>query len=328
MRLHATFLLFLGWFALVGGSSGLALMVGLFACVLLHEFGHALTARRYGVGTRDITLYPIGGVAMLEGRLRARQELWVALAGPAVNLVLAGGLLLGLRLANGRTFPGEGVVSDLAVSNLLMAGFNMIPAFPMDGGRVLRALLARWMPDLRATRIAAGVGQACAVGLFAAAFLLHLPLLAFVAVFVFMGAGQERRTEAARAAMSGHRLGEAMRTGFRTLSHGERLGDAVDLLRETPQRDFPVLVADEPVGIVSRDQIVRGLAEKGPDAYVAGQMRRDPKIVAPDASLESVAEMFSAEDPSSVLVMEDGHLIGLVSSDSVGEFLRSRAYLG
>ena len=321
VRVHATFLLFLGWIAYVAGLSGAALVAGLFLCVLLHEFGHALTARRYGVGTRDITLYPIGGLAMLDGRLRARQELWVALAGPAVNLAIVGVILLGTTLAGRQPFDTGTYFGALAASNLLMAGFNMLPAFPMDGGRVLRALLARRMPDERATRIAAGVGQVAAVGLFLYGLLAPLPLLAFVAVFVFLGAGQERRSETMRSRLEGHRLSEAMRTDVRTLAHGASLGSAVETLREAGQKEYPVVAADEVVGIVSRDAIARGFMERGPNGFVAGDMRRGPKTAPPETPLVEAVALFTPEDPSAVLVMEDGHLLGMVTTENVGEFL-------
>ena len=322
VRVHATFLLFLGWIAYVAGLSGAALAAAVFFCVVLHEFGHALTARRYGVGTRDITLYPIGGVAMLEGRLRARQELWVALAGPAVNVGIAGLILLGTTLAGRRPFETGSFLGALLVSNLIMAAFNMIPAFPMDGGRVLRALLARRMPDERATRIAAGVGQLAAAGLFIYGLLAPWPILAFVSVFVFLGAGQERRSETMRSRLEGHRLSEAMRTDVRTLAHGASLASAVAVLREARQTEYPVVAADEVVGIVSRYAITQGFLMRGPDGYVAGDMRREPKTAPPDAPLVEAVTLFTPEDPSAVLVVEDGHLLGMVTPENVGEFLR------
>ena len=321
VRLHLTFLLFLGWIAYAAGGRGLALVTALFVCVTLHEFGHALTARRYGVETRSITLYPIGGLAMLNGRLDPRHELWVALAGPAVNLVIVAVIVFGTTLANVAPFDPTSFLGALAAANLVMVIFNMVPAFPMDGGRVLRALLARKTTDARATRMAATVGQIVAGGLFVYGLVAGPPLLAFVAVFVFLGAGQERRTEKIRSALVGHRLSEAMRSDVRTLPHGARLGAVAETIGEDRQVEFPVLSADEVVGIVSRREITEGLDERGEDAFVAGQMRRDPKIETPDAPLDEAVERFTSEDPSALLVVEDGHLVGMVTPEDVGEYL-------
>ena len=316
VRLHLTFLLFVGWLALSGGGSGMALVLGLFLCVLLHELGHALAARRFGIETRDIVLYPIGGVATLTGRLRATQELVVALAGPAVNVVIAAALFGLRRLGLGGEFA-----FDLAAANAIMAAFNMIPAFPMDGGRVLRAFLAQRRSDDAATRIAAGVGQAMAGGLFLIGLQAEYRFLTIIAVFVFLGAGAERRAERMRTLLAGHRLGEAMQTRFRTVSHGTRLGSLVGALREDEQTEFPVVAADEPVGIVSRQGLVEGLVAGEEDAYVASRMRRDPKVAGSDLPLEEAVEMFTPEDPSAILVVEEGHLVGMVTAQDVGAFL-------
>lgn len=319
VRLHVTFLLFLVWLGTVGGGRGLAFAVGVFVCVLLHEFGHALTARRYGIGTRDITLYPIGGLAMLSGRMRPRQELWVALAGPAVNVVLTGVLWAAMRVL-GQPLNADTYLGSLLAANVVMATFNMIPAFPMDGGRVLRALLARVTDDAKATQIAARIGQAIAVGFFIFGLVSHNTAFTFVAIFVFLGAGGESRSESVRASLSGRRALDAMQTRFRTMTHGASLGAAAEMLRAGPQRDFPVVANEAVVGVVSREDIAQGLAEEGPDAYVAGHMRREPKTSAPEAPLEEVVELL-VEDSSPVLVMEEGHLVGMVTKESVGEFL-------
>ena len=204
--MHATFILLLGWIALshwmqykslLPTLTGVAFIIALFLCVVLHEYGHALTARRFGIATRDITLLPIGGVARLERMPdKPNQELWVALAGPAVNVVLAA--LLGAYLfLTGHFEPVNQIglthgvfLERLLFANLFLVGFNLIPAFPMDGGRVLRALLAKRMEYLRATQIAAGVGQGLAF-LFGFVGLFTNPFLVFIALFVWIGAAQE-----------------------------------------------------------------------------------------------------------------------------------------
>lgn len=206
-RVHATFLLLLAWVGIstwMSGGSGLAVVGGLlftlavFGSVLLHEFGHALTARRFGIGTRGITLLPIGGVAELEGSPRSpREELWVALAGPAVNVVLAvvfGAVALSLGALGGGTvlilvaeFTGT-----LALANVLIGAFNLLPAFPMDGGRVLRALLERRRGRLVATETAAKIGKGFAIA-FGTLGLLTNPVLMLVAPFVWFAADRELR---------------------------------------------------------------------------------------------------------------------------------------
>lgn len=185
--LHPTFFLIL---LLPGAMAHLPLVLALFGCVLAHEYGHALTARKFGIGTVDITLYPIGGVARLSRMPRAPGvELLIALAGPAVNFVIAGWLLF--LLVSGMTFGMPGFLADLAALNLILACFNLIPAFPMDGGRVLRALVSGWTGRARATSFAAGVGRTLAIG-FGVYSLLTLNFLQVaLAAFVYFAAGAE-----------------------------------------------------------------------------------------------------------------------------------------
>ncbi|RYG21005.1 site-2 protease family protein, partial [bacterium] len=324
VRLHITFLLFLAWLGSQGGLHGVALVVALFVCVIMHEFGHALTARRYGIDTRDITLYPIGGVAMLTGRLRPRHELWVALAGPAVNVVLAlviAGAMLLTKTPIDRESLQSSFLGNLLFANVIMAVFNLIPAFPMDGGRVLRALLARGMPEARATQIAAGVGQTLAIVLFFVGLKESNVVMTLIAFFVFLGAGQESQAEATRSFLAGHRVVDAMQTRFRTIGHGASLEMAAQMLLDGSQRDFPVVSGEEVMGIITREDIGQGLAEEGPEAYVAGYMRRDLKRAVSEAPLEEAVEMLTRDDPTPVLVFDGSRLLGMVTTENVGEFL-------
>lgn len=332
IRIHFTFVLFMAWIALFTSRSGglfwTGLVLAVFGCVLLHELGHALTARRYGVQTRDITLYPIGGVAMLEGRPKPREELWIALAGPAVNVVIAAVLAVVLLVTEGGVprpslfLEGRSFLGALFTANVTLVLFNMIPAFPMDGGRVLRSLLTYRMDEARATQIAGTIGQGLAIVLgFVGLIVFQAPLMMLVAFFVFLGAGQEVQATVTRSFVAGHRVADAMQVRFRTMPNGASLEQAAEMLLAGSQHDFPVVAGDEVVGILTRNDIAQALATGGPTAYVAGFMRREYKAVTPDVPLEVAIDMFTKDDPSPLLVMQDGELVGMVTSENLSEFI-------
>ncbi|HLI47551.1 MAG TPA: site-2 protease family protein [Chthonomonas sp.] len=339
IRIHFTFLLLLVFVAAtgLGGNQGhtwisVIYVILLFACVLLHELGHALTAMRYGIRTYDIVLYPIGGVARLQNLPDVKSELWIALAGPAVNVVIA--VLLGIAIAAaGVPFdpsripaPVPRLVVDLFWSNIALFAFNMLPAFPMDGGRVLRSFLAQRMDVLAATRIAASIGQGLALllGLWSI-FTLNL-LLLIIAVFVFVAASQEANAYQTHVLATGHTVREAMLRDFHTLSVGDTLRTAAEKLLSGSQHDFPVVFGEEVQGVLTRADLLRGLAQEGPDAYVAGVMQRDFTYVYPDTDLEQVLQAFTPNHP--ILVMEPPQtpntspkLIGMLNQENVLEFL-------
>ena len=251
--MHVTFLLIIGWVVISywlqfhNWSSvlgGVIFILALFACVVLHEYGHALTARRFGVKTRDITLYPIGGVARLE-RIPEDpiQELWVALAGPAVNFVLSAILFVYLFLTNGLgsllnlNITSGNFAAGLLEVNVILAVFNLLPAFPMDGGRVLRALLAMKMDYVHATQVAASVGQGMAF-LFGFAGLFYDPFLLFIALFVWIGAAQEASMAQMKNSLGGIPVSRAMMTNFEKLSPSDTLTRVVGLVLAGSQHDF------------------------------------------------------------------------------------------
>ena len=279
VRVHATFFILLGWIAilhwtegrsLAAVAAGVGFILALFACVVLHEFGHALTARRFGIRTRDITLLPIGGLARLERMPdEPLQELWVALAGPAVNVVLAA-LIFGWLQASGDWEP----MTRLAVArgsflervmmvNVVLVAFNLLPAFPMDGGRALRALLAMRIDYARATRLAATIGQGMAV-LFAFVGLLGNPVLLFIALFVWIGASQEASGVEMKAALSGIPVRDAMLTDYRTLTGASTLQDARALLLTGSQQDFPIVDDGRVEGMLTRADLVAALERHAP----------------------------------------------------------------
>lgn len=340
--IHATFALLLGWVGvshwLMGRSvdaaaGGIAFILALFACVLLHEFGHALAARRYGITTRDITLLPIGGLARLE-RMPEKpwQELWVALAGPAVNVVIAAGLYVCLRLTTYWTPVAElSVASGPFLERLLMANvslviFNLIPAFPMDGGRVLRALLAMHMDFAKATRTAASLGQGLA---FVLGFvgLLTNPFLTFVALFVWISAGQEANSVQMKSALSGTPIHAAMLTDFRVLSKSDQLSHAAKLLLSGSQQDFPVMERNQVVGIVTTTDLLTALAEHGEDHSVATMMRTDFATAESSETLETIFERLHEHDCRTVPVFHNGQLVGLVTMENLAEYLLIQAAL-
>ncbi len=338
---HVTFLALLAYFALVywaergtllGVLNGLALIIMLFVCVLLHEYGHALAARRYGIGTKHITLLPIGGLALLESMPREpRQEIVVALAGPAVNVAIAAVVFL-LLLAFGRTealVPADptrmGVLPSLLAANVMLALFNLLPAFPMDGGRVLRALLSLRLDRVRATRAAAVVGQVFAVGL-GFLGLNGNPFLILIAVFVWIGAAAEANAVEADARLEGRPVGRAMITDFHALAPGDPLGRAIDLTLSGSQKDFPVLDGERVVGVLTQAAILRGLRDRGAGGLVA-EVMQPPLTADMSVSLAKLLEDMQAAGRGPVCILRDGRLAGLVDLENVAEFLRFQAVL-
>jgi len=337
VRVHITFILFLGWiFAAswaTGGPAaawqGLAFMLLLFACVVAHEFGHIFTARAFGVSTPDVTLLPIGGVARLE---RIPEEPWeeflVAIAGPLVNvaiaivLVLLAGAHLDSSDLRAVESPHASMIDRLAAVNLFLAVFNMIPAFPMDGGRVLRALLASRMGYVRATEIAAFIGQGVAFAL-GFAGLFWNPLLIFIAIFVYLAASSEAHLVAIRAMSHGVPVSVAMMTQFATLAPGAHVDEAVQTLLSTNQSEFPVIdVAGRPIGLLGRSGLIRALKELGPDARVADAMSSPVPTIAQRRCLEDAFRMLQEKSAPAVAVVDAaGRLVGLVTSETVGEML-------
>ena len=320
IRIHVTFLLFLAWIFGVNYFSGgpqvawssLLFVVLLFLCVLLHEFGHIFTARGFGVRTPDVILLPIGGVARLE-RIpeKPSEEFLIAIAGPAVNVVIA--LLLmavgGANLSAGHlssTLEASNVsmVDRLAAVNLFLALFNLIPAFPMDGGRVLRALLASRLGYVRATEIAAMIGQGVA---FVLGFLglFGNPLLIFIAIFVYLAASSEAHLVATRAMSRGVPVTSAMLTQFVTLTPDEHVDTAVETLLRTSQSEFPVVDgASRLIGVLGRGDLIRALRERGPDARVADVMTTGIPTVNKNRCLEDAFRLLQEKAARAVAIVE------------------------
>lgn len=331
VRIHFTFLLLLVWVFLTGGKSlpMVLLVLLIFLCVVLHEFGHALVAKRYDVQTRDITLYPMGGVALLQGRPKPAQEFWIALAGPAVNILLAVIFAAISFIAERRApeflltgiGPGANLIDGLYSANVLLPVFNLIPAFPMDGGRVLRAALAMKMPEARATQIAGTLGQFLAI-LFAFAGLIYTqPLWLVVAFFVFLGASQEVQATVGLSLVAGRKVREGMQTRFRVIPSGASMEEAAQMLLAGSQHDFPVVAGEEVIGVLSGRDIARGLAAEGSSGYVAAHMSREFLRLDPEAPLESAFDALSEADGTPLMVMDGDRLVGMLTSENMSEFI-------
>ena len=317
-----------------GAIGAVAMLIALFVCVLLHEFGHITMARRFGVRTPDVLILPIGGVARLE-RIpdEPRQELLIALAGPAVTLAIAAVLYLVLRLSGGAAdidnlSPATPFVAALFRTNVLLLLFNLIPAFPMDGGRVLRALLATRMGLARATRTAATLGQVLAVAGGLAVLLSKNgnPVLLLIALFVFLGAGSEAAAVETRLAGRGLNVADMMVREFHTIPVHATLARAVELLLAGEQREFPVVDnLGRTEGLLTRDNLVRGLSQRGAGATVAEAMTPDVPSVPPTLPFAEALERLRGSGlPALPVVDGDGRLVGLLTRDNVADLLLVR----
>jgi Zn-dependent protease len=339
---HATFLLLLGWIALshwmqyrslLPTLTGVAFTLALFVCVVLHEYGHALMARRFGIATKDITLLPIGGVARLERMPdKPNQELWVALAGPAVNVVLAA-LLGAYPFLTGHFEPVRQMglthgmfLERLLFANLFLVGFNLIPAFPMDGGRVLRALLAKRMEYVRATQIAARVGQGLAF-LFGFVGLFTNPFLVFIALFVWIGAAQEAAVVETKSALGSVSVKDAMISDFRTLSPRDELSKAVKLVLGGWQQDFPVVTQGRVTGMLLRSDLIAACTKGGVHTSVDETMRRDFTVASPTEPLQSVFMRLHEAESATAAIVENDKLVGVVTLESMTEYMMIHAAL-
>jgi Zn-dependent protease/predicted transcriptional regulator len=309
-------------------------MVVLFICVVLHELGHSLVAKAFGVPVRYITLLPIGGVSQMEKNPKTPgHELLIAAAGPLVNVLIAGFLFLttdaaatlqktpAADLAKTMTPGLPTALLWLFMANLFLAAFNLVPAFPMDGGRIFRAILAMFIGFGRATRIAASVGQLLAMGLGLFGLLSGNFLLALVAVFIFLGAGQERAEERARVVLGTTRVGDAYNKNAITLTPGTQVSQVVDHILTSYQPDFAVMQGTKLLGVVSREDILRSLATELADSYVTGIMHRDVLSVDAGLTLEEVRERMGAEGKRLAAVFRGDAYLGLVSQEDLAEAL-------
>jgi Zn-dependent protease/CBS domain-containing protein len=335
LRIHITFLLLIAWLAFgyyaQGGSavaaSRVIFVLLLFLCVVLHEFGHAFAAKAFGINTPDITLLPIGGVARLERMPEEPvQELIIAVAGPLVNVVIALGLFVvggAQGLFSRSTVEGGSLIAQLLTINIMLVLFNLLPAFPMDGGRVLRALLATRMSYARATQVAATVGQGFAfifgfLGLFG-----PNPFLLFIALFVYIGASQEAALAQMKDVSRRFPVSSAMVREFRTLSENASLQEAVDALLATSQHDFPVVNETGSVsGLLTRHDLIAALRKNDPALRVGDVMRRDIPTVTTGTRFEDAFRIMQECNCPAVPVLDRmKRLVGLLTPENVTELM-------
>ncbi len=336
LYVHATFPLLFVWVGFVyyvqtgtleGVLFGFIFIAVLFLCVVLHEYGHALTARRYGIGTRHITLLPIGGVANLEKMPKdPRQEIVVALMGPAVNVAIAAVLFLIVGL------PGEeellapslepaAFARAVLTANIFLAVFNMIPAFPMDGGRVLRAILSFRSDRVTATRWAARVGQTLALGFGILGLFAGNLILVLIAFFIWIGAAAEASSAEVETRLHRKPVERAMITDFQTLSPNDPLSSAIDLTLAGTQKDFPVVEGSRVVGALTQSAILKGLRDLGPDGRISEVM--GPAATADIKShLTDLLEDLQQSEARLICIMRRNELVGFVDLDNISEFLR------
>lgn len=347
IQVHWTFTLLLLWVLFsnfreggdtASGLFSLALVLVLFGCVVLHELGHALMARKYKITTRSITLLPIGGVAALEKiPEKPKEELAVALAGPAVNaaiafllfLVLPLGQYAGFEPAEWEAFFGRPTLASFLVylfmANAMLVAFNLIPAFPMDGGRVLRALLGFYYTRARATAIAARLGQAVAF-LFLFLGLFLNPFLVIIAVFVYFGAFAENQMVQQEDRLQGHTVREALLTQISLLPCDASLQQAIDLILKGTEKDFLVVRDGAVCGILNNADIARHATR--PDTPVTEIMQSEFPSVAPEAGLTETIQLMSREKQKFLPVLEGGRLAGAISSENISEFILLRTTAG
>jgi Zn-dependent protease/CBS domain-containing protein len=348
LNLHATFLVLLAWIAYANYQRGPAAVaeavvytLTVFATIVLHELGHAFTARRFGISTRDILLLPIGGVARLERMpTDPRQELLVALAGPAVNVVLAA-IAYGILWTTGRPPTwSELWTLELTLSfhtflvwfvgvNLFILGFNLLPAFPMDGGRVLRALIAmRTGNHGRATEIAARVGRVFAVLFAVYGFSKGLPFLMLIALFVWLSAGGEAAAAQTSNALDGVAIDKLMIRDIHTLTPGASLAQAVRLTLEGFQQDFPVVDdRGDLVGVLTRGDLLRALVERGDSSDVSSAMHREFVVARPEEGLDVALARLRTCGCQALPVVRGRELLGVLTLENVGEYIMIQSAL-
>ena len=342
--IHWTFFILIGWIFLMHfqmghgfreGLSGTVFILAVFASVVLHELGHALTARRFKVSTRDITIYPIGGIASLESMpSKPDQELQVALAGPAVNLVIAGilGIILkvtgtfNMQALQNFTLTSNSFVEKLMVANIILAVFNLIPAFPMDGGRIFRALLAMKMKPIKATSVAAKTGQVLAIAFVFFGFFFDFWLV-FIGLFIFLGAEEEFKTGEMQEALKDIKAMHLMVSKTAFINPNSTLKTAAGHIMNSNEKTFLVMEKDKVVGILSLNAINDGLHKGKANQKIRDIMQKDFYWLEFEDALSDKFFLLQQNKQNLFPVRKKGKLAGVISSDDLTKWIKTRPYI-
>jgi Zn-dependent protease/predicted transcriptional regulator len=341
--IHWTFSLLLLWIIISNFRAGMPVedigwtvlfVLALFFCVILHEFGHAMAAQQYGIQTRDIILFPIGGVARLEKLPEEpRQELWVAIAGPLVNIVLF--LILSLYLfVSGYEMQAldefgiraATILPYLASANLILAIFNLIPAFPMDGGRILRAFLSIRLPRAKATQVAGTIGQFLAILLIFYG-LFNNPIMVLIGLFIFLGAATEVSQTKNESLLKGYKVKDALMMKFQIIAYDAPLSKAVEKLLNSQATQFVVVRDDVPIGTLSRNEIIKGLKEGSEDDLVEKVADFDPLKIETEQDMDEAWKKMLSREKKVAFVIENGHFTGILDQENISEFIMVRSAL-
>jgi Zn-dependent protease len=313
-------------------------LIGMLVSVLIHEAAHAIVAKRLHVRTLEVVMFPIGGLPRMERTLKPSEEIWISIAGPLANALIALGLFTylanthqagagaaAIKPSDLMTPSDVNLLGLLGFGNLLLVAMNLLPAFPMDGGRILRALLTYVRPEDEATRMAAWMGRMLAISMGLYGLLASQFMLVFFALFVYLGAAMEGAAAMGRTLTHGIPVRAAMMTEFHTLEHGKTVRDAANMLLATSQQDFPIVHGDQVVGLLGRTLLLKALATEGQEAYVAGVMDRDFLSIDPSTDLAEVLPLM-AQSGRCALVMDGEKLVGLLTTENLSEFLVLRRF--
>lgn len=315
------------------GALGILFILSLFTCVVLHELGHAFMAKRFGCRTRKITLLPIGGMAQMEKiPEKPREEFLVAIAGPWVNIVIAAILFIVLASTSGipsltqiEDLTSSSFIYNLFFANIVLVIFNLIPAFPMDGGRVLRALLSIRLGRVRATTIATSIGQLLAIGLVFIGVFFNF-FLVVIGLIIFLGARAEAELEVVKASLQNYKVKDVLMHKFTALHPADTLNSVVRLLLDGQEKEFVVVENGEVAGVLTQKELIQGLAANGGQSFVGDAMRRNFLPLDSTMNLHEAFEEMSLKGQKVCPVMKNGQLAGILDTENISEFLLLRQF--
>jgi Zn-dependent protease/CBS domain-containing protein len=326
---HITFLFLPLLFLVLGGFKSMILVLIVFVCVTFHELTHSLVAKRFGIKVKDITLLPIGGVAsMSKMPENPKQEFLISVAGPLFNVVLAAVLFfifyhapwMPNTILRNPTLGNTWLHTIALVPwiNIFLAGFNLLPAFPMDGGRLLRSILATRMDYRKATKIAVNIGHIFAIFFGYVGFIHRHPLLILIAIFIYMAASAEESHVNLKETLKGFRVKDILRTQFLTLDRNTAISKVLELVFHTHQEDFPVMEGKNMVGFVTRSDVIMALHKSGPTTLISDIMRTNVPAVTPEDKLLKVQRIMEENQIKALPVVRSSAVCGVISLEDIG----------